>query len=120
METCVELRSDYPEYLELRQYLGNFSTHRNLPCFTISKTSFGEDIGRPLPRTKTSADHLAPGHYPVDRDFPTKRRYEAKCQKRSLLLPSSLLPGPDTGGPIWLADEDLDMLERAGVGRDSR
>ena len=33
METCVELRSDYPEYLELRQYLGNFSTHRQMSQF---------------------------------------------------------------------------------------
>mmetsp|Transcript_54056 Transcript_54056/g.101416 ORF Transcript_54056/g.101416 Transcript_54056/m.101416 type:complete len:222 (+) Transcript_54056:44-709(+) len=72
----MDLVSEYPEYLELRQYLGNFSTHRNLPVFSISKTGFGDELGRPLPRTKTSADHLAPGHYPVDRDFPTKRRYE--------------------------------------------
>mmetsp|Transcript_120873 Transcript_120873/g.170004 ORF Transcript_120873/g.170004 Transcript_120873/m.170004 type:complete len:222 (-) Transcript_120873:204-869(-) len=111
----MDLVSDYPEYLELRQYLGNFSTHRNLPCFTISKTSFGEDIGRPLPRTKTSADHLAPGHYPVDRDFPTKRRYEEvpsgwltrSARVKQVFMPyedrsqafQRLLPGVKNPGP---------------------
>ena len=135
--------SEYPDYLEVRKYLGNFSSHRrevtsraqrppgiiaerigdvehmtcflikdkhatsgfkqlvidisgssslmkqemmhlrpletarNLPVFTIPKTGALDDLGRPLPRTGTSADHLAPGHYPVERDFPTtSRRYE--------------------------------------------
>ncbi|CAJ1366945.1 unnamed protein product [Effrenium voratum] len=73
----MDLESDYPDYLEFRKYLGNFSSHRNHPCFTISKTGIHDELGRPLPRTRTSADHLAPGHYPVDRDFPTTaRRYE--------------------------------------------
>ena len=37
-----------------------------------------------------SRSGLRPGHYPVDRDFPTKRRYEAECQNR--LLCSHWLP----------------------------
>ncbi|CAE8619556.1 unnamed protein product [Polarella glacialis] len=71
----MDLESAYPDHLHLREYLGNFSNHSNVANYTFPKTQ-GKQSGRPLPMTKTSADHLAPGHYAVDRDFPGKRRSE--------------------------------------------
>eukprot|EP00913_Durusdinium_trenchii_P035451 g33177.t1 len=97
------LRSDYPSHLELRQYLGNFSAHRNLPVFTISKNGINAEMGRPLPRTQTSADHLAPGHYPVERDFPTTaRRYEE--------IPSGWLTRSARVKHVFMPFEDRDKI----------
>lgn len=71
----MDLQSEYPAVENVREYIGHFSNHRVQPAYTITRTAANED-GRPMPRTKTAADHLAPGHYPVDRDFPSKRRFE--------------------------------------------
>eukprot|EP00440_Ansanella_granifera_P021254 gb/GFBE01023073.1/.p1 GENE.gb/GFBE01023073.1/~~gb/GFBE01023073.1/.p1 ORF type:complete len:225 (+),score=32.84 gb/GFBE01023073.1/:1-675(+) len=70
------LESDYPDFLQYREYLGNFSTHRFQAVYTIPRSGELPEGGRPLPKTKSAADHLAPGYYPVDRDFPGKRRTE--------------------------------------------
>mmetsp|Transcript_2463 Transcript_2463/g.6970 ORF Transcript_2463/g.6970 Transcript_2463/m.6970 type:complete len:224 (-) Transcript_2463:130-801(-) len=71
----MDLFSNYPPSpLHFKDYLSNFSTHRNEPAYTITRS--GDGLGRPLPRTKSSADHLAPGHYPVDRDIVLGRSYE--------------------------------------------
>ncbi|CAK9041988.1 unnamed protein product [Durusdinium trenchii] len=99
----MDLESDYPSHLELRQYLGNFSAHRNLPVFTISKNGINAEMGRPLPRTQTSADHLAPGHYPVERDFPTTaRRYEE--------IPSGWLTRSARVKHVFMPFEDRDKI----------
>jgi hypothetical protein len=68
----MDLESKHPDNLHIREYLGNFTPHCNLPTYTISRTGF-DDTGRPMPRTKTSADHLPPGQYRTDRDFPDKK-----------------------------------------------
>lgn len=64
----MDLESTHPSNLNIREYLSNFTPHCRLPVYTISRT--GYDRGRPLPRTVTSADHLPPGSYKTDRDFP--------------------------------------------------
>eukprot|EP00435_Cladocopium_sp_Y103_P070781 s58_g36.t1 len=113
----MNLESEYPAHLELRKYLGNFSTHRNLPVFTISKTGVEEELGRPLPRTQTSADHLAPGHYPVERDFPTTtRRYEeipSGWLTRSSRVKQVLMPYEDRRK---VAERALPGLKNPGPG----
>mmetsp|Transcript_29729 Transcript_29729/g.75697 ORF Transcript_29729/g.75697 Transcript_29729/m.75697 type:complete len:229 (+) Transcript_29729:79-765(+) len=71
----MDLDSQYPDYLNFRQYVGNFSTHRNQPVYSITKTGDGPE-GRPMPRVVTAADHFGPGYYPTDRDFPGRYRSE--------------------------------------------
>eukprot|EP00933_Yihiella_yeosuensis_P041032 TRINITY_DN35471_c0_g1_i1.p1 TRINITY_DN35471_c0_g1~~TRINITY_DN35471_c0_g1_i1.p1 ORF type:complete len:225 (-),score=20.48 TRINITY_DN35471_c0_g1_i1:155-829(-) len=71
----MDLESQYPDYLKFRQYIGGYSHHKNQEVYTVSKTG-SNDVGRPMPRSISAADHLAPGHYPVDRDFPNASRFE--------------------------------------------
>mmetsp|Transcript_44049 Transcript_44049/g.101786 ORF Transcript_44049/g.101786 Transcript_44049/m.101786 type:complete len:211 (+) Transcript_44049:79-711(+) len=63
-----------PSPLQFKSYLSHFSTHRQEPSYTITRS--GEGYGRPLPRTRTCADHLAPGHYPVERDVVLGHSFE--------------------------------------------
>eukprot|EP00928_Gymnodinium_smaydae_P006416 TRINITY_DN12268_c0_g2_i1.p1 TRINITY_DN12268_c0_g2~~TRINITY_DN12268_c0_g2_i1.p1 ORF type:complete len:225 (-),score=32.05 TRINITY_DN12268_c0_g2_i1:251-925(-) len=70
---CME--GNYPGVHNMRMYIGNMSTKLNMPDYTITRTD--EDrVGRPMPRTVSAADHLGPGYYPVDRDFPGPYRSE--------------------------------------------
>jgi len=73
-------------HLELRQYMDKVAKYRRSPVWSISYTDMGKD--RPMPRDVTAADHLGPGTYRVDQDFPTR---DGK---------GNLLPG--THGVGWL------------------
>lgn len=83
----MDLEAKYPDFMKFKEYLGNFSTRRNCPIYTISRT--GETSGRPLPRTISEAEHLGPGYYPVEVNFPTGRSYE---EVRAGLLTRSAAP----------------------------
>eukprot|EP00927_Polykrikos_kofoidii_P047845 TRINITY_DN42127_c0_g1_i1.p1 TRINITY_DN42127_c0_g1~~TRINITY_DN42127_c0_g1_i1.p1 ORF type:complete len:215 (+),score=23.89 TRINITY_DN42127_c0_g1_i1:196-840(+) len=62
------------QILQVREYLDKVAKYRHQPAYSITMTGDGQ--GRPLPRTVGSADHLGPGHYPTDRDFPTGKRLD--------------------------------------------
>mmetsp|Transcript_46983 Transcript_46983/g.102246 ORF Transcript_46983/g.102246 Transcript_46983/m.102246 type:complete len:220 (-) Transcript_46983:80-739(-) len=65
----MDIFSKHPENLKIREYLNNFSNHRREPAYSIMRT--GEGRPRPIARAITSADHLPPGYYKTDRDFPS-------------------------------------------------
>lgn len=93
----MDLVSQYPDNLHIRRYLGGFSQYRNHPAYTITRSYDGE-AGRPLPRTKSAADHFGPGHYPVDRDFPLASRLEeqpAGTTTRSNPVKNVIMPYED-------------------------
>jgi len=93
----MDLLATYPATpLHFKDYLSNFSTHHREPSYTITRSNDG--VGRPLPSLRTSADALAPGQYPVDRDVVTGRSYEevpAGRLTRSAAPRSAFMPYED-------------------------
>lgn len=97
----MDLYSRNPDCLNVREYLGKFSNHRHQPVYSISRT--GENYERPLPRQVTSADHLPPGQYRTDRDFPDR---EHRIEEVGV----GLLTRSAKSKSITFPKEDLELL----------
>jgi len=73
----MDLNAKHPDNLHVREYLDGIGAYRRQPVYSVTRT--GETRGRPLPMQKTSADHLAPGAYKTDRDFPDRQHRLDEC-----------------------------------------